>query len=269
MNKQEFIKKVLAHGLMGMAIDIESVPNRGPFYQLGEQRITHNQIEEERRIMSVTWLWIHEPTKRYQLDWGRNNRCDKQLLKKLQKEIIKADFIIGQNSNHFDLPYIQGRLAYHGLPPIITKQQPFLIDIMKYAKRSFYLNSYSLDYRLKYHGKKGKKKMDWDDMVTNMLHNTTKAHMDKMLEYNDKDTTDTLWLFYKELPYYKLPRQLINLLNQGNVDCCPDCNGTARSKHQAPAYTAAGIQYIRWKCVCGRVYRDFMTEKKRKLLEKK
>src|SRR5688572_14807071 len=84
----------------------------------GKQYISWHSLLDEAKIIMVGYRWatltcdnvnnIAEKLvisqKAFALDWGLKKQCDKQLLKKFSKEIQKADWVIGHNSQGFDIP---------------------------------------------------------------------------------------------------------------------------------------------------------------------
>ncbi|MGH7867674.1 MAG: hypothetical protein ACREP9_08610 [Candidatus Dormibacteraceae bacterium] len=66
---------------------------------------------------------------------------------------------MAHNGDYFDIPWVKGRLLFHGLPPM----RPIpTIDTKALASRHFYLNSNRLDYLGQYLGVGKKIKTDYD-----------------------------------------------------------------------------------------------------------
>lgn len=241
-----------------LTVDIETAPNIGVFFRTGQnQNIDHKQIIQERFIISVSWKWIND-SKVYHLDCGLNRQDDYRLLKKFQKVLLSADLIVGQNSDAFDLKWINGRLAYHGLPAIPDKKAIMTLDTLKLARGAFNLNCFKLDYMLKYFGFSPKIKMDLDDWINIIIHKCSKS-MAKMIKYNKKDVSDTEKLLLKILPYVNLPIHLGVLLYGGERDSCPNCGSNDR-RPWSGSYNVGktGLLYKRWMCKdCDRTYRDY------------
>jgi len=121
--------------------DIETSPNVVYSWAVGRKiSLTPDNIIKERQIICICWKWLDQG-KIYSLDWGKK-KDDKFLLKEFSKVINEADVAIAHNGDKYDIKFIQGRLAYHDLPPVI----PRTIDTLKQSRNAFFINSHRLDY---------------------------------------------------------------------------------------------------------------------------
>lgn len=251
-------------------LDIETSPNVGLFFNCGsKQNINHNQIMEERQIMSIAWVGYDE-TKPHIVHWGLNHKNEKKALKVISKLINSCTAVIGQNSDHFDIPWIQGRLAYHNLPSLPDTTVLVTMDTLKIARSAFNLNCYKLDYMLKFFGiNNGKMHMEWDDWFQIKVYHS-KTHWAKMLKYNLKDAVDTKALFKRIAPYAKLPYRLNLLLQKGTRESCPQCGSDNKGVHEKLKLMPSGLYYVRFRCKdCGKDWRDYMNvEQRRKKSDK-
>lgn len=223
-------------------LDLETSYNTVTCWRTGEQYIGPEQILRERQIICATWNWEHEGNKVHQLDWGITKQDDYALCKKLQKELAKADVIIGQNSDKFDIKYLRGRLFYHKLPNLGCLAT---LDTLKLSRSAFNLNSYKLDYVLKYMKVKGKLKTDLDLWKKIIEHKDLKALL-YMLKYNTKDVIDTKRYFNRIREYVKLPVHL-GVVMGGHRDDCPNC-ASSDIRKEGKVILTSGIAYQRYSC---------------------
>lgn len=191
------------------------------------------------------------------LHFGLHKQDDKPLLKKLSKILAKPGVVwVGQNHESFDMPWINGRLAYHSLPQLPPLQY---LDTLKMARSALNLNCYKLDYMLKFFGHPGKIDMNIVDWIGIMEFKDPVAFA-KMLKYNKKDVKDTQWLFKKLLPYTDLKIHL-GVLIGSTRESCPQCGSMHKWADSAYKVNKSGLTYRRYECQnCGRKWFDRMTE---------
>ena len=123
-------------------IDIEVLPNTGTFWDRYPQGgiIPWENITQERTILCVAWKWQGAARVR---SIGSSNGDDYKICQKVLKLWKSADAIAGHCSDKYDLRWLKGRMAIHGLgppPPVVQ------IDTKKIAQKHLNLNSYSLGY---------------------------------------------------------------------------------------------------------------------------
>lgn len=198
----------------------------------------------------VAWKWLgHKES--FVATWGQNQN-DKKLLKLIQPLISKADAIIGHNSARFDLPWIQGRLAYHGLKPIPNRLNRVDLDTMKLVKSSMELNSNKLDYISKFLGFEGKKSMSYSDWFKICVHKD-KTSLEKMADYNKEDIIQTEKVFFRVLPYVQLPTNIAMIVNPKTApySACPNCT-SVEIRSDGTRTLSSGRTYRRLICKnCG------------------
>lgn len=123
-------------------LDVETSPNIVYSWCVGRKvNLSFDNIIKERQIICICWKWKGE-NKVYSVDWGKKQN-DKQLLKDFSKVINEADIVAAHNGDRYDLKFINGRLAYHDLPPIAPVTS---IDTLKQSRKTFFINSHALDY---------------------------------------------------------------------------------------------------------------------------
>lgn len=66
----------------------------------------------------------------YQFRKGGDITDDRELVEEYANALGKYDILLGWNSRMFDIPVLNGRLAFHGLPPVFVQRH---IDLMWHA----------------------------------------------------------------------------------------------------------------------------------------
>ena len=222
--------------------DIETSPNIGFFWRAGyRQSITPDSIIEERRIICISWKFEHEK-RVHHLTWDKD-RDDKKMLEKFHTVLEKADMVIAHNGDRFDIPWINTRLLYHGLPPFPKVKT---LDTLRECRKSFYLNSNKLDYISQYIGREGKLSVPYSLWKDLMLLNRRKD-LKKMVTYCDQDILELEGVYQAIKPYIANTFNLSSFYE--DITMCPKCGGHLQKK--GFLYTQVGKRQ-RYKCTdCG------------------
>lgn len=215
-----------------MYVDIETSLCLAAVWRPGYNlTINPDQIVEESKIIMIAFKWMGE-SKVHRFVWDKN-KCDKNLLQKFCAEYEKADMVVAHNGNRFDLPWINGRIIYHKLPPI---HQVPVEDTLKIIKKLGKFNSNKLDYLGK-HLNIGRK-LDhagfklWLDVCFSTGKKYSKA-LSEMGRYCDQDVL-LLEDFYKRILPYHTPK--VNVLGTSPLGCVKCGAIMTRNK----AYTLIG-----------------------------
>lgn len=240
-----------------MLIDIETCPNIVLSWGIGHKvSLSYDNIIQERKIICICWKWL-DNSEVYSLDWGVNKQCDKAMLKKISKEIAKADLVIGHNGDRYDIKFINGRLLYHGLPPLGSLSTE---DTLTMSRRTFYLNSHRLDYLGDYLKEGRKLETGGYSLWKEVLLNKCPESLDNMIKYCKEDVR-LLGRVYKRIsPYvqHKVNKALIT--GTDKYVSCKSCGSDNKQKYGI-YYTSSG-RYQKYKCNdCGHVYRDTRMHK--------
>lgn len=204
-------------------VDIESCHDEVKIYSCGKQYVGPDQIRRERNIIMIQYAFkgAKSPSDVHTLewDWKRWDDRDRRLLAKFTKMCSKFEAIefVTKNGKRFDLPYITGRLAVLGLPPLPDSKHTDLEQVMRH---NMYLNSYKLDYVMRLFGHSGKVKMDRQDWF-DIEERGDKRAMDKMRRYGKKDVLDTIKLEKFIMPY--VPQARAHSLIKIDGGLCPHC----------------------------------------------
>ena len=199
--------------------DIETSYLRAGIWRPGyNMTVGPDQILIENKIICLAYKWLGEKEV-HTLDWGLRRQCDKALLKKFYKVLVQADFIVTQNGDRFDIPWLKTRAVLQGLPPLPEINS---LDTLKLNKRTFNFNSNKLDYVAKVLGHGGKDKMEFADWVKIIENKDSKA-LEKMINYNKKDVVILEKVFIDILPHVTLPACLYPLTDSKEAKCV-QCN---------------------------------------------
>lgn len=231
-----------------MFFDIETSPNVVLSWRSGYKiNIDYNNIIKERAIICICWKWESE-SKIHFLTWDKSQN-DKTMLKKFIIEMKKADEIIAQNGDKFDIKWLRTRALYHRLdcPPDFVS-----IDTLKLAKANFYFNSNRLDYISKFLGVGGKLPTTFD-LWKHIVLNKDEKSMDKMIKYCKTDVKKLEQVFTIMKPYVKHKTHRAVFAGR-NVADCPECTSknTIISKRRV---SSAGYKKIQLQCKdCGKYF---------------
>lgn len=165
-----------------LLLDVETSPNIVYSWAVGKKiSLTPENIIKERQIICVCYKWLDEKTVQ-SLDWGKA-QSDKPLLKSLSKILNDADVVVAHNGDKYDLKFINGRLAYHDLPPLKPTTS---IDTLKQSRRTFFINSHRLDYLGQYLGEGRKLDTGGFKLWKSVVEGDEKA-LAKMIRYCKQD----------------------------------------------------------------------------------
>src|SRR3990167_2442796 len=129
--------------------DIETSPNILAAWSLYDNFAGFQQIIKERSILCASWKWqgenkiysvgVHESKRRFVKDVFD----DFYVIKTLHGVLSKADVIVTQNGDRFDIRFFNARALYHGLDPV---KPCVTIDTLKGLRKHFKFNTNKLDY---------------------------------------------------------------------------------------------------------------------------
>ena len=141
----EFDKTVLDASNI-LIFDIETVPAEGWFWHPKINYLPWKNITAPGEMLSWAAGWYHEPGKTHYADRITSDYDD--MLEQLWTLLDKASYVVGWNSDGFDLKKVRGYFARAGLPPFRPAKS---IDLVKTA-RTFGFESASLGYTAKMFG---------------------------------------------------------------------------------------------------------------------
>lgn len=226
--------------------DIEILPHKIEAYCWNPWQIikpVDSKIIEESSIVTIAYKWYGVKSQPVVLKVdAKDVRNDKKVLQEFSKVVQEADYIVGHYSDKFDLPFFNGRLFKHKLPPVAPAKA---LDTFKMFKGSI-LNRWSnrLDYIARMRGHEGKTKTDWSLWQGCM--DGKQSSIDKMGKYNAQDIRVLEKVFIDTLPYSK-----VNLVAEAGLLCCSGCGSKDITKRGL--FRTLQKIYQRYCCkVCGK-----------------
>ncbi len=225
--------------------DVENSHTVAAIFQLfHNDYISHENILQERFLISAAWKWLGEPRVHSVsiLDnpklYKKDPHNDRHVIETLHKVLSSADVIVAHNGDQFDIKLTEGRMLFHGMPPLPPIPS---IDTLKVAKSRLMLQSNKLDYLARYLGFGKKVKTD-NDLWLRIL-NGDKSAIKEMVEYNKHDVVLLEKVFLKLRPY------CANHLNRalfGKTEGCPRCG--SRHVQSRGTHKAISRVYQRYQC---------------------
>lgn len=207
-------------------IDIETLPNITYAYNLFDYK-KPNMIVKEKAIITFAYKFNSGPTQvvtNYDFPHDKFDPYDDRLMVEFINEILsKADYVVAHYGDKFDMRFIRGRAAIHGLPatPIVAT-----LDTYKLAKKYLHLNAYRLDYLGKLLGLGGKADSSWA-LWEGAAQGDLKA-IKKMAYYNKRDVDLLADVFARILPH--CPSTLNQKLFSREEHICPTCGSNHLQK---------------------------------------
>lgn len=239
-----------------LLLDIETAPNIAYVWRFFKENVGVDQVHSHSRLLSYAAKWLGEGEIYYEDTFKQN---EKALLKRLNKLLEEADFIIAHNGQRFDAPKIRGRALVQGLAPT----SPFkVIDTCLIARKEFGFESNSLKYLAKVLGctdKDDHKKFPGFKLWEAVLRDDPEAWAE-MQEYNIQDIL-TLEEIYMKIRPYASNHPNVSVANGDGSVLCPVCGGEKNHK-RGFAYTNTS-KFQRYQCQaegCGKWHRSRYTE---------
>lgn len=209
-NQIDLFRKAIKEGLIKVVgFDLETSPSKFWGWGTGEQYVGYNQLVEDTETKLITAQYknyvLDKKSKYLEWSWDNQGGDDSTVVTEIVKILNDADIVVGQNSKAFDYKVLQERAKVLRLPPVNID---FMIDTLTSSRTSFKSMSHKLDYRSKQYGLGGKHKMEFQDWI-DIVEGKATPHK-KMIPYGLKDNDDTETMFWKDLPYYNLPKATVN-----------------------------------------------------------
>lgn len=241
--------------LQPLFVDIETLPFDVSMFRLGKQYVSHSQmlIAGAVDMICITYCFDKGPGRALSYDPNKGEDSSK-IIKEFDKIVRSGNYyIVGQNSDNFDIKHINTLRLVHGLPPF-PEWADLSEDTLKNARKYFNFPSNKLDFAGNLLLGQGKLKMEWEDWiyikeyfacvkVAKMAGNkAAEAHaactythsyssimkegpkrLSKMIRYGKKDVVDTRKYFNAISPYIK-PK--VNRSTKYGELSCVRCNST-------------------------------------------
>lgn len=233
-----------------LVFDIETAPIEAVVWDIWDQNIPLSRIKKDWCVIAWAAKWLGEdPEKTIYVDTfkQKDQRNDEKILKKLWKMLDEADFVVGHNSDRFDVPKVNARFIQLGIAPPSSYKR---LDTCKLAKKHFKFTSNKLEYitdklctkykKLK-HGKFPGNAL-WDEFL-----NRNKEAQREMEIYNKYDVLSLEEAFFKILPWESAA------LFQNYHDCeIPVCTCGSIDFRKKGFHTTAAGKFQKMQCKsCG------------------
>lgn len=231
-----------------LTLDIETAPYEAFTWQIWDVNVGLDQIKTERSILSYAAKWLDSKKMIYEDTSGSGAgkvRDDKKLMRGLWELLDKADIVVAQNGQRFDVKIINARLAMHNLKPYSPIR---IVDTLLVAKRHFGFTSNKLAWMSKYltDAKKSEhKKFPGFELWVECLKDNPAAWRE-MAKYNKLDVVATEQLYLKLRPWIKNHPNMASYA-PCHEQACPNCGSKNVTK-----YGFATLQQGRYqRFVCG------------------
>jgi len=207
--------------------------------------ISHKQIKEHSKIISISWKWFKGKGVDA-LHWKESNHDDTQMLKEFNKVARGADAIVAHNGANFDIKELRGAIAIRGLADSWCETP--CIDTLSDYRRMFRFKSNRLDAIAAHIGVARKSPMEMQDWID--VENNVPGALAKMIKYNKQDVV-VLEQVYEWLEPYVVPTARTRALKCRNVKLihpkCDECGSTHVVKYGL-YYTTGFQKYLCKSC---------------------
>lgn len=206
-----------------LVYDLETCRVPAMVFWSGKTYINHTQLQEEPRIITVSYKWLGED-KVYSIAWDEN-QSDEQLMRDFLQVYNQADMVIGYNNDKFDNKWINARAAKYKLTVNLHLKS---FDVMKQAKKLFRIPSYSMAYLSKYLGVTLKQSHEGITMWDKIQFGTDEEkeeYLQKMIDYNVGDIISTEELYF-EMRKYMGHKTHLGVIKGRGKNTCPNCGGS-------------------------------------------
>jgi DNA polymerase elongation subunit (family B) len=192
----------ITHRPAVLYFDIETAPHSVLTFDLKvpSKYISVSNLVKERFILCWAAGWLDEwmPGSEYQklysscITGGHALEADdKTILKDLFDMIDRADYVVGHNSDNFDIKMANWRFKVHDIGmPYLYKQ----IDTLKLSRKYYKPPSHGLDFLAPCMGGEKKMHMEWDDWKEIVTHGDSER-LRKMEEYCRGDVRNGITAF--------------------------------------------------------------------------
>lgn len=226
-----------------LVIDLETSPTSAWVWGLRDQNIGIDQIIDNSYVFMWCAKWVGKPGVmsdsliNYPSDYRKDRKNDRNIALSVRNLLDQADIVVGQNTDKFDLKWINQILLLHDIDP----PSPYhSIDLLKESRRNYYSLSHRLDFRGRQLGLGGKEPHEgfrlWLRCMTG-----DKSAWAKMLSYCKRDVLLTEQYYLKLRPrMHNHPNvNMFHKLEVGGRLRCPAC-GSPKLKAKGFRYTHSG-----------------------------
>lgn len=239
MDNVALFRAAIRKGFKILWDDIETSPVLAYTYPTWNVNIPHDNIIIDKQITSIAYMFEgeHQPKT---LEWEYKSPIkiypdriegggdDRKILEKYVEVVESADLVIAQNGDSFDRKEIMWRMNDLQIRPL--KSPVITLDTLKLSRKVFRPTSQKLDFRSQKYGLGGKIPQTMKDCIDVARGNIRAQEV--RVRYNGKDVKDLRAIFWRELPYYTLPKSLVKMLREYIKDGRPFCRRCASLKQR-------------------------------------
>ena len=245
-------------------IDLETAPYNAYVWRTGKQYVNHDMLRylpRDGHIICACFKWAGERKIR-SLQWNKGG--DAALMVALLPILLRADEIVAQNGDRFDIPYINTRILANSLPvPPIWKT----VDTLVIARKRFAFPSNRLDALGKFILSEGKLRTDIEMWKAIKERDCPKA-MAKMVCYCKRDVS-LLERVYDRIAGFHGPKTHMGVVQARERWACAHC-GAVDVRRDKTSITAKGMVQYQMRCndchryysIPNKVYQDWLGRDK-------
>ena len=127
-----------------LMFDVETLPIEAFVWSIWQDSVNLDMVIKDWSILGWAAKWYGEDEIFYaDVRNQKDLRNDKTILEKLHKLLDEADFVVGHNSDAFDIKKVNARFAHHGMKPPRSYKR---VDTKKLAKKHFEFTSNKLSH---------------------------------------------------------------------------------------------------------------------------
>jgi hypothetical protein len=238
-----------------LVFDIETAPMEVLTWGIWDQNVPLSRIRKDWSVLAWAAKWLgDDPESTVYEDTFKQKdmRDDRKVLKNIWKMLDEADYVLGHNSDAFDIKKLNARFIQHGMQPPSSYKR---FDTKKLAKRHFAFTSNKLEYITDKLCTKYKKlkhsKFPGNALWDEFLKGNSEAQKEMEI-YNKYDVLSLEEAFLKILPWESA--NLFEHYYESEIDICT-C-GSIDFKKNGFAYTQAS-KFQRYTCKnCGAEMKD-------------
>lgn len=225
-----------------LLLDIETAPNLVYTWQLFNQNIAINQIEEPGYTLCFAAKWKGKKKITFK-SLFHNGRKD--MLDTAHRLFNEADAVVHYNGIKFDIPTLNSEFLQDGYTPPPPQYQ---VDLYRTVKQNFRLTSNKLDFVANHLGIDGKLHHKGMPLWTGCMRGN-RDDWRVMKEYNIQDILMLEEVYDRLLPWIKGHPNMAHFKDD-DVAVCPSCGHDHITKRGV--YRTQTMTYQRWQCQgCG------------------
>lgn len=228
-----------------LIIDIETAPIRAKVWDIWNQNVSLEQIDNDWFILTWSAKWLFEKKVYSARLSGKEaiKQDDKRILKGIWELLNQADLVIAHNGDKFDIPRLNTRFIINRMSPPLPYQS---IDTLKTIKRQFAFTSNKLDFVNKMLALERKQKNEGMPMW-NKCYIGDEAALKEMERYNIKDVRILEDTYLRLRPWIKPhPNVGLFILDEHSFHC-PSC-GSTDLKDEGKLYYTTANAYEQFRC---------------------